>query len=363
MSYAVQTTGAASEIQMNIPGLKSITKSGVGELAHRLGVGPFVCRGKVLILAYHRIVTPEDLSRSHIEPGMYVLRDVFDMQVRWLLEQFEILSFAQLLARWNDNEWDEQKGYCVLTFDDGWLDNYRHAFPILKKYHVPATIFLPTNYIGSNEWFWPEKFAYLLARFSQDSLTSAQRKRVGDVIAELSGLPHHEFDGQQGVSLDTVWEVIGRCKLATPSEIQRGINKLSEILEVSVPHERLTINWSEVAEMAENGISFGSHSCSHHLLTRLNEETIRQELLESDRQLRTLPVGYLPVFCYPNGDNNDAIQGLVRQAQYVAAVGTRPGIEGQHPGNMYELNRIGMHNDVSETVPLLSFHLFRSAWG
>ncbi len=363
MSYAVQTPGAASEIQMNIPGLKSITKSGVGELAHRLGVGPFVCRGKVLILAYHRIVTPEDLSRSHVEPGMYVLRDVFDMQVRWLLEQFDILSFAQLLARWRDNEWDEQKGYCVLTFDDGWLDNYRHAFPILKKYHVPATIFLPTNYIGSNEWFWPEKFAYLLARFSQDSLTSAQRKCVGDVIAELSGLPHHEFDGQQGVSFDTVWEVIGRCKLATPSEIQRGINKLSEILEVSVPHERLTINWSEVAEMAENGISFGSHSCSHHLLTRLNEETIRQELLESDRQLRTLPAGYLPVFCYPNGDNNESIQGLVRQAQYVAAVGTRPGIEGQHPGNMYELNRIGMHNEVSETVPLLSFHLFRSAWG
>lgn len=348
---------------MNVGGLKTITKSVVGELAHRLAVGPFVCRGKVLILAYHRIVTPEDLSRGHIEPGMYVLRDVFDMQVRWLLEQFEILSFAQLLARWNDNEWDEQKGYCVLTFDDGWLDNYRHAFPILKKYHVPATIFLPTNYIGSNEWFWPEKFAYLLARLSQDSMTSAQRKRAGGVIAQLSGLASHKFDGQQGVSLDTVWEVIGRCKLAPPSEIQSGINKLSEILEVSVPHERVTMNWSEVAEMAENGISFGSHSCSHHILTRLNEETIRQELQESDRLLRTLPVGYLPVFCYPNGDNNESIQGLVRQAQYVAAVGTRSGVEGRHPENMYELNRIGMHNDVSETVPLLSVHLFRSAWG
>ena len=149
--------------KMNVPGLKSITKSVVGELAHRLGISPFVCRGKVLISAYHRIVTPDDLSRRHIEPGMYVLRDVFDMQVRWLLEQFEILSFGQLLARWNDNEWDERKNYCVLTFDDGWLDNYRHAFPILKTYQVPATIFLPTNYIGSNEWFWTEKFAFLLA--------------------------------------------------------------------------------------------------------------------------------------------------------------------------------------------------------
>jgi peptidoglycan/xylan/chitin deacetylase (PgdA/CDA1 family) len=294
---------------------------------------------------------------------MYVLRDVFDMQVRWLLERFEILSFTQLLARWNDNEWDERKGYCVLTFDDGWLDNYRHAFPILKTYQVPATIFLPTNYIGSNEWFWTEKIAYLLARLSQNSMTSVQRKRAGGVIAELSGLAHHNFVGQHGISLATAGEVIGRCKLVSPNEIQSGLNKLSEILEVSIPHERVTMNWSEVAEMAGNGISFGSHSCSHHLLSRLNEETIRQELQESDRVLRTLPVGYLPVFCYPNGDNNDAIQDLVRQSQYVAAVGTRTGVEGQHPENMYELNRIGMHNDVSETVPLLSFHLFRSAWG
>lgn len=363
MNYAGQTTEATSGTKMNAGGLKSITKSVVGDLAHRLGVGSFMCRGKVLILAYHRVVTPDDLSRGPIEPGMYVLCDVFDMQVRWLVEQFEILSFSQLLARWNDNEWDEQKRYCVLTFDDGWLDNYRHAFPILKKYHVPATIFLPTNYIGSNEWFWPEKFAYLLARLSQNSMTSAQRKRASDVIAELSGLENHKFDGHQGVSLDTVWEVIGRCKLAPPREIQSGIQTLSEILEVSVPHERVTMNWSEVTEMAGNGMSFGSHSCSHHILTRLDEETIRQELLESDRQLRTLPLGYLPVFCYPNGDNNESIQGLVKQAQYVAAVGTRPGVEGQHPGNRYELNRIGMHNDVSETVPLLSFHLFRSASG
>jgi hypothetical protein len=183
------------------------------------------------------------------------------------------------------------------------------------------------------------------------------------MIAELPGLVRPELVGQEGISLTTMGKVIQQCKLLSPSEIESLLNRMSETLEVSNPHERVTVDWSEVTEMAKNKISFGSHSCSHHLLTRLNEETVRQELQESDRLLRTLPVGYLPVFCYPNGDNNDAIQDLVRQAQYVAAVGTRPGAEGRRPENMYELNRIGMHNDVSETVPLLSFHLFRSAWG
>jgi peptidoglycan/xylan/chitin deacetylase (PgdA/CDA1 family) len=357
------SSGIEGLIQMNAHELKTVAKSVVGGLANRLSTGPIVCRGKVAILAYHRVVTHDDLSRGYIEPGMYVLHDVFDMQVRWLLERFEILSFSQLLARWKANEWDERKGYCVLTFDDGWLDNYRYAFPILKKYEVPATIFLPTNYIGSNEWFWTEKIAFLLTCLGQPRVTSMQWNRVGAVIAELPGLVRPELVGREGISLTTMGKVIRQCKLLPPSEIESLLNRLSEILEVSIPHERVTVNWSEVMEMAKNGISFGSHSCSHHLLTRLNEETVQQELQESDRLLRTLPVGYLPVFCYPNGDNNDAIQDLVKQCQYVAAVGTRPGVEGRHPENMYELNRIGMHNDITETVPLLSFHLFRSAWG
>ena len=350
-------------IQMNAHQLKNVAKSIVGELACRLSAGPFVCRGKVAILQYHRVVTPDDLSRGYIEPAMYVLDDVFDTQVRWLLEQFEILSFSQLLARWDANEWDERKAYCVLTFDDGWLDNYRHAFPILKKYEVPATIFLPTNFVGSNEWFWPEKIAFLLTCMDRRRVTSAQRNRVRDVIAELPGQMHPEVVGQEGISGTTMEKIIGQCKLLPPSGIESLLDRLSETLEVSIPHERITMNWSEVTEMAKNGISFGSHSCSHHLLTQLNEENIRQELQESDRVLRALPGGYIPVFCYPNGDNNDAIQDLVRQSQYVAAVGTRRGLEGRHPGNLYELRRIGMHNDISETIPLLSLHLFRAAVG
>lgn len=348
---------------MFVQAMKTGAKSAVAQLCHASGLGLRVSRGNVAILAYHRVVTPDDLSRGYIEPGMYVVDDVFDMQVRWLVERFEILSFPQLLARWQANEWDERKAYCVFTFDDGWLDNYRHAFPILKKYGVPATIFLPTNYIGSNEWFWTEKIAFFLTRLGRPRVTSMQRSRVGGVIAELPGLAHPNFVGQEGISLATIGEIIGHCKLLPPSEIESVLNRLSEILEAPIPHERVTMNWSEVTELSKQGISFGSHSCSHHLLTRLNGETIRQELQESDRVLRTLPVGYIPVFCYPNGDNDDAIQELVKESQYVAAVGTRSGVEGRRPENMYELHRIGMHNDITETIPLLSFHLFRAAVG
>lgn len=348
---------------MFVQAMKTRAKSAVAQLCHDSGVYSRVSRGKVAILAYHRVVTADYIQQNYIEPGMYVLRDVFEMQIRWLVEHYDVISFSELLDKWHTGTWDPKQAYCVLTFDDGWLDNYGHAFPILKKYEVPATIFLPTKYIGSNEWFWTEKIAFLLTCLGQPRVTPIQRNRVGRMIDDLPGLVRPEFVGQEGISRTTMGKIIGQCKLLPPSKIESLLNRLSEILEVSIPHERVTMNWTEVTEMAKNGISFGSHSCSHHILTRLNGETIRQELQESDRVLRTLPVGYIPVFCYPNGDNNYAIQDLVKQSQYVAAVGTRSGAEGRRPENMYELTRMGMHNDITETVPLLSFHLFRAALG
>jgi peptidoglycan/xylan/chitin deacetylase (PgdA/CDA1 family) len=347
---------------MNAHQLTSVARSVAGRLANRLGAGPSVCRGKVAILQYHRVVTREEFDRDYIEPAMYVLNDAFERQLRWLSEQFEILSFAQLLARWNADEWDERKAYCVLTFDDGWLDNYRHAFPVLSKYGVPATVFLPTNYIGSNEWFWPEKVTFLLSRLEDPRVTSVQRKAVNGIIAELPGLARREIVGERGIHGITMDKIIGQCKLLSPNQIDGMLSQLSEILEASISRERATINWGEVTEMANGGISFGSHSCSHHLLTKLDEPAIRKELEDSNQVLQALP-GYIPVFCYPNGDNNHAIQDLVRQSQYVAAVGTRRGLEGRRPDNLYELRRIGMHNDISETIPLLSLHLFRAAVG
>ncbi len=348
---------------MNVGDLASAGKASLGSLIDRLRLDSMVCAGQVAILAYHRVVTGDELAKGYIEPGMYVLQNVFEMQLRWLRERTEILSFDQLLALWSKDEWDERKKYCVLTFDDGWLDNYHYAYPLLRQYRVPATIFLPTNFVGSDEWFWTERVAFVLSHLLSLHERAPERRHTVALLADRFDVCPDESRIQDGDSRVIVHELIGRCKSLTPDQIEEVIGRLGRILNVSFPKERMTVNWEEVSEMAKHGLSFGSHSCSHHLLTRLNEERVRWEIQESDRVLRTLPQGYLPVFCYPNGDNSSVIQEMVRQSHYVAAVGTRTGTEGRKPRNRFELRRIGMHNDVSRTAPLLSFHLFRSACG
>ena len=91
------------------------------------------------------------------------------------------------------------------------------------------------------------------------------------------------------------------------------------------------MNWEEVAHMSSDGIAFGSHSCSHRILTKLSMEEVRAELEGSQRVLQDRTKNYVPVFCYPNGNSNADIQTLVQECGYQAATGVRAGVEGMRP--------------------------------
>src|SRR6266581_7831752 len=97
--------------------LMATTYYGTGRFKARL-------RGKVVILTYHRVLTPNELNVEFVQPGMYVLADVFESQMRFLSEQFRMLPMGELFRRWCNGGLDDDGRYCVVTFDDGWLDNY-----------------------------------------------------------------------------------------------------------------------------------------------------------------------------------------------------------------------------------------------
>ena len=90
---------------------------------------------------------------------MYVTTDTFDRQIQFLKKKFEVVHLEELLS--NVLSGRQIGRHCAITFDDGWLDNYTQAFPILTKYQIPATIFLSTGLIGTNRLFWPEEFSLL----------------------------------------------------------------------------------------------------------------------------------------------------------------------------------------------------------
>ena len=115
---------------------------------------------KYLILMYHRVLPKSEINKK-IQSGMYVEAATFDKQIRYLKENFEIKRLSDV-SDFRFKSFELDMPICILTFDDGWYDFYQTAFPILKKYNVPATVFLPTEYINSNRWFWTDQLSQLL---------------------------------------------------------------------------------------------------------------------------------------------------------------------------------------------------------
>jgi len=310
-------------------------------------------RGRVLILAYHRVL-PEGQTRGrYVQPGMYVSADVFEMHLRFLKKHCRVLSLGDLLTLWSTGGWDPSQRYCAITFDDGWLDNWSVAFPILKKCEVPATIFLTTGLIGTARWFWPERIAYLLQRWYMTRAGERRAQEMPGCLARL-GWFRRLLAVPGDASINTAIE---RLKDLREEDIQTCIDWLRNELALELPNERMLLNWDEVRQMSRHGMAFGSHSVTHRILTKLGPDEVMQELVRSRETLSGQGANTVPVFCYPNGNYNARIASQVKAAGYEAALTTRYGHESTAVTNPFALKRICLHNDITKTLPLLTFHI------
>jgi peptidoglycan/xylan/chitin deacetylase (PgdA/CDA1 family) len=309
-------------------------------------------QGKVVILTYHRVVSNKELELEHIQPGMYVTADTFAMHMQFLKQHFSVIPFAELLRLWSDQQWSLDQPYCVVTFDDGWLDNYVHALPVLRRFAVPATVFLPTTFVGTAKWFWPEQVAWLCRHricHSEDE----RRRVVGILKKKHTWLISVEASMRAG---DTEGIIEG-CKALQQDQIDTFVAEWAAQLGVVLPGDRQVINWGEAQEMSAAGISFGSHSATHRIMTRLNATELAQEISGSWATLREKPITTVPVFCYPNGNWSAEVERLVEAAGYAAATSAEFGYEGRVPLSRFGLKRINIHDDVTNTPTLFAFHL------
>ena len=325
------------------------------------GMGWIRHRGRVVILTSHRVVSDHMVQDEHIQPGMYVRGQSFESHITYLRKRFNIISLDELLDLWQTNRLKSHQSYCVITFDDGWKDNYQFAFPVLMKYRVPATIFLATDFIGTARWFWPDQMMLLLEKGRQHTTGAADRKAVSTVLAETIGVTLSAADGifrrvESGDPIDPD-AIIEFCKGVEVDRIHQIIDRLSRALHLDLPTQRVLLNWDEVREMAGKGVTFGSHSSSHRIMTQIPLSEVKTELIDSRKTMLEQGIKPVPVVCYPNGNFDRDIQELVRESGYRAAVGCEVGLERDRPSDLFALKRISLHEDSSASVPLLAFAL------
>ena len=310
--------------------------------------------GRVAILMYHRILPKKLISKS-VQAGMYVEPETLHLHICYLKRHFEIISLNDLVVQ-PDAVFakSRERPACVLTFDDGWHDFFDHAYPILQAENTTATVFLPTSYIGTDQWFWTDRLGSILAE-PRLNATSA-----GTVLDEPL---LNEILTMHGSAENRLERAIGLLKPLRIEAIDPLIARLSEMLDMpGVPLGRAFLNWAEVQEMFESGlVTFGSHTARHPILTTLEDSEITRELKESMEVLVSWGVVSrdLVSFCYPNGGTSERIQRLVAEVGYKIAVTTQRGWN-ERSANPYALARIGVHQDITATQPMLASRMVAS---
>jgi peptidoglycan/xylan/chitin deacetylase (PgdA/CDA1 family) len=283
---------------------------------------------------------------------MYVSDSVFESHMAFLTRHFKVIGFSELLSLWKCGGWDRQSRYCVITFDDGWIDTYECAFPILRRRGIPATVFLPTGFIGTRNWFWPEMFGWL----SNGMMEVDHRKREA-IVASLR--ESFQWFGRVGEDLlgGNSDSAIERCKAQDQEDIDACLKQWAAVMNVRLPTDRLLMTWEEAREMGQAGVEFGSHSVSHRIMTKLPRTAMLSEARDSLASLREQGLNPIPVFCYPNGSWQAEVAECVEAAGYQAATTTEFGYEPAVPSRMFGLKRVNVHHDITSTSSLLAFHL------
>jgi peptidoglycan/xylan/chitin deacetylase (PgdA/CDA1 family) len=329
-------------------------KRAVSRILYGLGIlqvwQALALRRRTVVLMYHRVLDDHEREGAGSHPALIVSRRAFAMQMRVLARRFTVLSVADLERRLARRE-PLPDSSCVITFDDGWRDNFTNAFPLLREHAFPAVVFLPPGYIGSRRVFWQEALAHLLRRAAAEAQRSPERRDVLAALLEPAGLAF-VLDGEP--SMSALFAGIGRQKTRPRAEIDALVERLAAVAGVDLETLAETdgfMSWDEVSAMAQSGITFGAHTVEHRLLTFVPIDEARCEIRESKRIVAERVGAAASAFSYPNGYLNPAIVDEVRAAGYGVAFGTDRG----HvcaTDDPFTIRRLNVHEAAMDTAPM-----------
>lgn len=309
-------------------------------------------RSRAVVLLYHRVVGRSSELLDYAPAGMSVPLPDFEEQMRYLSEHYEVIALPTLVARLRDGGALDD-GLCCVTFDDGWLDNYENAFPILRTYRIPFTVFLTTRFIeGHAGWFWEERLKFILGhmahRVGEGAVSGDEKRRLLEAVNGLG------VTGVLDVSLPQLrWrltDLVNRLRRANEADRERVVAALEQLLLwPSLAEPRRFLNWDEIRQMRAAGASFGAHTVSHANLVRCGEAVARVEIGESRTTLERA-LSEATLFAYPYGKSTPEVRAWVGEGGFTAAFTTEPGVIGSGV-DLMAINRVDIHQRCAVDLP------------
>ena len=278
---------------------------------------------------FHRVNPKRDNLWDPMDPVL------FETCIKYIKRKYDVVLLEEYLL--NQEGYSNHKNIATILFDDGYLDNFEFALPILQKHNVKASFYVVTDCIDKNIPTWTHVLEHLFQFTTKKSLT-----------LEFSFLPNNF----QSLKIDTEEDRLNFAKGLKPflktitfaernkvlKEIKRQFN------DVELPE--VMMNWSHIRELSKLGHHIGSHTVSHEMLGTVNdEEFIKNELVKSKQriidELEKDPIS----ISYPVGSYNEKVQKLSKMSGYKLGLAVNQDEYIPEKNNLFEIQRIELYNE------------------
>jgi peptidoglycan/xylan/chitin deacetylase (PgdA/CDA1 family) len=258
----------------------------------------WVQRHGTIVLTFHRVLSDSELQQTASLGGMIVRNRTFDGFLKYASESCEFANLSQ------EPEWKAgRKLKLAVTFDDGWSDNAQAAYPIARRNQVPIAIFIVPERTGTALPFWPERTAVALDRWPSADGSRRSAISIERAIEELKELPARERERRVGQI------TLSGASIGPSTDIDR------------------TMTWQQILELHAGGVTFGSHTSTHEILTMIPAAQAEQEIATSRETIERKLDAACSLFSYPNGNCSQCVREMVAAAGYkFAFLNQEPGV-------------------------------------
>lgn len=295
---------------------KTKIRNSIAELLFLAGVTTPELRGKnhLTIVTFHRVLQAPE-RELYPYPGLAVTPEELDEFLAYFVAHFDCDTLAAQHRRFLSAEVSELP-LLALTFDDAQYDNFYNARPVLAKYNLKASFFVPVSAIEQQDLLWHDRLGFAILELINQS--KASKQQLKEILASV-GLS----DNGPGSPVENV--VIASKELSLDKRLYLVDTLVRTAGGKPPPEFSRVMTFEELRELAIDKHEIGSHSMTHCMMPECDDRALVYELLESRRILQSKIEQPIESFCYPNGNADSRTAKAVADAGYLRAVTTKWG--------------------------------------
>jgi peptidoglycan/xylan/chitin deacetylase (PgdA/CDA1 family) len=258
-----------------------------------------------MILCFHGVVARPDLAINN----RHMSAEEFDHTIRYIAKHYEVIGVEELF-RAPEATTGSRKRVC-LTFDDGYLNNFTTALPILEKYKVPATFYILSAGVDAPDFIiWTDLLDFILHGTKEQQVLLVNEHSFERTPKQF----HCSLLG--GISLSDYMKTLGPEKYDLLHKLAAEHIDLSDLKKQFPDYWKLVSREQLTVFNGSPAVTIGSHTCAHHNLSNVSEELAARELFVSSGILETIAGKQIESIAYPDGSYNDRIKDLAERSGY-----------------------------------------------